>query len=76
MFFNGLSTKAQEMILEVKNIKDQQILLTKLLNTQTVKKTNVVATDMDILNVTEEQSENNTDLTNHENSETKQINLK
>ena len=82
IFFDGLSTKAKEMILEVKNKMDQKILLNKLLNIQKVKNDSVIVNDtendMDILNVTEELPNNNIDLTNDENTntETKQINLK
>jgi hypothetical protein len=89
-FFNGLSTKSQNMILGLKN-NDQPIVLTKLLNQQKEKIGTIiqqiktqVEPDIDILKVDETSNESmnesdneNSNETNNnsESSETKQIKL-
>jgi DNA-directed RNA polymerase II subunit RPB2 len=89
-FFNGLTTKSQNMILGLKN-NDQPIVLTKLLNQQKEKIGTIiqqiktqVEPDIDILKVDETSNESmnesdneNSNETNNnsESSETKQIKL-
>ena len=89
-FFNGLSTKSQNMILGLKN-NDQSIVLTKLLNQQKEKIGTIiqqiktqVEPDIDILKVdessnesiNESDNENSNETSNNiESSETKQIKL-
>jgi hypothetical protein len=71
-FFAGLSPKAQNMILDIKDLNNQKMLLSKLFDTQKVKPEKVI-TNMDILNVDEDQPVNNEE--NVEVEETKKINL-
>jgi hypothetical protein len=67
-----LSTKAKSMILDIKDLNNQKILLGKLLDAQKVKPEKVI-TNMDILNVDEDQQIKNEE--NVEVEETKKINL-